>query len=312
MMHLRGSGLFLCLAVLVVGLSSSLGVKPKIQVVATTGDLKSLTELVGGDRVQVSAIMRGDQNPHTVQARPSFVVALNRADLFIRVGLDLELWADQLLQAARNPKIRKGAAGYVDASEGISLLEQPTGPISRAQGEIHIFGNPHYWLDPANAKIIVNNIAEGLKRVSPADADYFERRQKEVFRDLDKLLEETLKEMEPFRGTKVVAYHNTWPYLARRYGLNVVGFLEPKPGIPPSGRHVAEVIRLMRMQGIKFLIKEPYYEDQTPQLVARQTGCVVVELPSSVGGLPGTDDYFQLIRKIIGILTKHFALVKSP
>ncbi|MCS7224503.1 MAG: metal ABC transporter substrate-binding protein [Armatimonadetes bacterium] len=283
---------------------------PKIRVVTTTADLKSLTEIVGGDRVQVVAIMRGDQNPHTVQLRPSFVVEASRADLFVRIGLDLELWADQLLLSARNPNIRRGALGYVDASVGVPLLEVPTGPISRAEGEVHIFGNPHYWLDPANAKIIVRNIADGLRRVAPGQAAYFEKREQEAVQELDRLLKETVKEMEPYRGTKVVAYHKTWSYLANRYGFKVLAYLEPKPGIPPSGKHVAQVIRLMQAEGIRFILKEPFYESKTPDLIARQTGAQVIELPSSVGALPGTDDYFQLIRRIIRTLVTAFAREK--
>lgn len=276
----------------------------KLFVVTTTSDLRYFAEQIGGDRVMATSIMHPRQNPHTVQPLPSFAVQMNRADLFICIGLDFELWVDQLLDLARNPKIRRGASGYVDASIGVPLLEVPTGRVTREHGEIHIFGNPHYWLDPLNAKIIVNNITDGLKRISQKDAEYFEANKRRVLDELDDILNETLKLAAPLKGEKVVTYHLTWSYLAHRYGFQVIGQLEPKPGIPPSARHISELIALMKANNIKVILKEPYYEDRFPSLIARQTGTKVVEVSPSVGGDKGVNTYRDLLINILSKLVK--------
>lgn len=276
----------------------------KLFVVTTTPDLRYFVERVGGDRVTVFCLMHPRQNPHTVQPLPSFAVQMSRADMFVCIGLDFELWADQLIDMARNPRIRRGAPGYVDASIGVPLLEVPTSRVTREQGEIHIFGNPHYWLDPINAKIIVNNITAGLKRVSPQDADYFEANRMKLMDELDEILKETLKLAEPLKGEKIVTYHLTWSYLAHRYGFQVIGQLEPKPGIPPSARHISELIARMKANGVKVILKEPFYEDRFPNLVAKQTGAKVVEVSPSIGGDKGVNSYRDLLVNILSKLVE--------
>ena len=275
----------------------------KVRVVATTTDLKWATEQVGGERVEVVALMHPLQNPHTVQPRPSFIVQLNRADLLVRIGLDYEeAWLPPMVDEARNPKVRRGGTGDVDASRGIPLLEIPQGRVTREQGEVHIFGNPHYWLDPANMRIIVRNIAEGLKRVDPANADDYDRNLRQTERMLNDLQEETERMAAPLRGEKFVAYHATWSYLANRYGFKIVGYLEPKPGIPPSASHLADLILLMRREQVKVILKEPFYENRSPNMVAQRTGAKVVEVCPSVGGEPGTETYPKLLRHILSKL----------
>jgi zinc/manganese transport system substrate-binding protein len=275
----------------------------KVRVVATTTDLKWATEQVGGERVEVVALMHPLQNPHTVQPRPSFIVQLNRADLLVRIGLDYEeAWLPPMVDEARNPKVRRGGTGDVDASRGIPLLEIPQGRVTREQGEVHIFGNPHYWLDPANMRLIVRNIAEGLKRVDPANADDYDRNLRQTERMLNDLQEETERMAAPLRGEKFVAYHATWSYLANRYGFKIVGYLEPKPGIPPSASHLADLILLMRREQVKVILKEPFYENRLPNMVAQRTGAKVVEVCSSVGGEPGTETYPKLLRHILSKL----------
>ncbi|MCS7186692.1 MAG: metal ABC transporter substrate-binding protein [Armatimonadetes bacterium] len=289
--------------VMVLALSIAPDAARKVRVVTTTNDLKWAAEQIGGDRVEVVALMHPLQNPHTVQPRPSFVVQLNRADLLIRIGLDYEeTWLPPLVEESRNPKIRRGGIGDVDASIGIPLLEIPQGRVTREQGEVHIWGNPHYWLDPENMKIIAQNIAEGLKRVDPAGASVYERNLRRLEQEMDNLLDETLKLAAPLRGEKFVAYHTTWSYLANRYGFRIIGYLEPKPGIPPSASHLADLILRMRQEKVKVIVKEPFYENRIPNMVAQRTGAKVVELCPTVGGEKGTETYPKLMRHILAKL----------
>jgi zinc/manganese transport system substrate-binding protein len=301
--------LWLIVAFLALMLAIAPSAARKVRVVATTNDMKWAVEQIGGKNVEVVALMHPLQNPHTVQPRPSFIVQLNRADLLVRIGLDYEeTWLPPLVEESRNPKIRRGGVGDVDTSIGIPLLEIPQGRVTREQGEVHIFGNPHYWLDPENMKIIARNIAEGLKRVDPANADEYERNLRRLERLMDDLLDETLKLAAPLRGEKFVAYHTTWSYLANRYGFRIIGYLEPKPGIPPSASHLADLIVRMRQEKVKVIIKEPFYENRTPNMVAQRTGAKVVEICPTVGGEPGTETYPKLLRHI---LTKLVNAVQS-
>ena len=287
------------------------GAARKLRVVATTNDLKWAVEQVGGKNVEVVALMHPLQNPHTVQPRPSFIVHLNRADLLVRIGLDYEeTWLPPLVEESRNPKIRRGGVGDVDVSIGIPLLEIPQGRVTREQGEVHIFGNPHYWLDPENMKIIARNIAEGLKRVDPSNANEYDRNLKRLERLMDDLLDETLKLAATLRGEKFVAYHTTWSYLANRYGFRIIGYLEPKPGIPPSASHLADLIVRMRQEKVKVIIKEPFYENRIPNMVAQRTGAKVVEICPTIGGEPGTETYPKLIRHILTKLVNAVQSVK--
>jgi zinc/manganese transport system substrate-binding protein len=300
---------WLIVALVALMLAIAPGAARKLRVVATTNDLKWAVEQIGGKNVEVVALMHPLQNPHTVQPRPSFIVQLNRADLLVRIGLDYEeTWLPPLVEESRNPKIRRGGVGDVDASIGIPLLEIPQGRVTREQGEVHIFGNPHYWLDPENMKIIARNIANGLRRIDPANADEYERNLKRLERLMDDLLDETLKLAAPLRGEKFVAYHTTWSYLANRYGFRIIGYLEPKPGIPPSASHLADLIVRMRQEKVKVIIKEPFYENRIPNMVAQRTGAKVVEICPTVGGEPDTETYPKLLRHI---LTKLVNAVQS-
>jgi len=302
---------WLTVAVVALMLAIAPGAARKLRVVATTNDLKWAVEQIGGKNVEVVALMHPLQNPHTVQPRPSFIVHLNRADLLVRIGLDYEeTWLPPLVEESRNPKIRRGGVGDVDASVGIPLLEIPQGRVTREQGEVHIFGNPHYWLDPENMKIIARNIAEGLKRVDPSNAGEYDRNLRRLERLMDDLLDETLKLAAPLRGEKFVAYHTTWSYLANRYGFRIIGYLEPKPGIPPSASHLADLIVRMRQEKVKVIVKEPFYENRIPNMVAQRTGAKVVEICPTVGGEPGTETYPKLIRHILTKLVNAVQSVK--
>lgn len=283
------------LVAIVAGLTSGLAIgQDKIRVVTTLPDLESIAAYIGGDRVETFSIAAGFQNPHFVDPKPSFIRHLSRADLFVTVGLDLESgWVPPLLNSARNPDIMKGGRGYVDASVGVPLLQTPT-TVSRDQGDIHVYGNPHYWLDPARGKIIAKNIFNGLVQLQPEERSYFETNLERFTQETDARIAAWLARMEPHAGARIIAYHNSWPYLAERFGLVVVDFLEPKPGIPPTPSQLAKIIRLMSNEGIRVIIIEPYFKSDAPDLVARKTDGQVVVLATSVGADASIKDYFSL------------------
>lgn len=265
-----------------------------VKVVTTLPDLASIAREIGGDKVSASSIATGYQNPHFVDPKPSYIIKLSKADVFITVGLDLETgWSPSLLQSSRNPKIQKGAKGYVDASEGVALLQVPNS-ISRQQGDIHIYGNPHYWLDPQRGKIIAKNICKGLSRVAPSEAAYFASRLALFNQKIDKKDKEWKQLMMPYRGRKVIAYHNEWCYFESHFGFKIMDFLEPKPGIPPTPSQLVKVINLIKQHHIKVIITSPYFSTKSADVVARQTGAKVVALATSVGAFDGIDSYFKL------------------
>jgi len=281
----------------VLALAGGLAAAPAaavVRVVTTTTDLAAIAREVGGDRVSVSAIAVGFQDPHFVDAKPSFLLQLQRADLFVQVGLELEVgWAPTLVGNARNARILPGAAGFVDASAGVAPLQVP-GDADRGAGDIHPYGNPHYWLDPVNGKLVAANIAAGLARVDPQGAAEYETRRAEFAARLDAAIARWSEQAAPVRDLPVVAYHNSWPYFERRFGFRVVGFVEPKPGIPPSGRYVAELAEEMKRQGVKLILMSTFYDQKTAKLVATLSGARVVTLANSVAGFPGVESYFDL------------------
>ena len=265
-----------------------------IKVVTTTTDMKSIAEIVGGNKVSVSSIATGYQNPHFVDPKPSYIINLTKADLFVTVGLDLETgWSPQLLSSSRNTKIQKGAAGYVDASEGVNLLQVPTA-ANRAEGDIHIYGNPHYWLDPVNGKTIARNIANGLERVDPSNKSFYEANLVAFNNKIDAKLKEWQSKMASFKGSKIIAYHNEWVYFETRFGLQVVDFMEPKPGIPPTPSQLVKVIKEVTANKIKVIISSPYFTTSSSDVVAKQTGVKELTLATSVGGFDTIKDYFSL------------------
>jgi len=268
----------------------------KLYVVTTTPDLAAIARDVGGDKVEVESLAVGTQDPHFVDPKPSFILKLNRADLYVKRGLELEIgWAPVLEKGARNANILPGGRAYVDAAAGIAPLEIPSGSVSRALGDIHPYGNPHYQLDPANAKIIGRNIVDGLARVAAADRAYFETRLAEFDKRVDEKLAGWLRLLAPYRGAKVVTYHKSWDYFAQRFGFEIIGTMEPKPGVPPSPAHLARLIALMQGEHCKVVIKEPFYPENLTRVVAEKTGAKVLTLPDSPGGAPGTDDYLALM-----------------
>ena len=274
-----------------------------VNVMTTTEDLADLARQVGGDRVKVESIARGYQDPHFVEAKPSFILKLAKADLLVVVGRELEIgWLPPLIQQSRNAKVQVGADGYLDASLTAKILEIPTGQVTRAMGDVHPLGNPHYWLDPGNGRRIAKAIADKLSQMAPADAATFAAR----YADFDKRLAEAEKRwdatMAPYKGLKVVTYHRSWPNFVDRFGLDVIGYVEPRPGIPPSPGHTIDLIGEMKRQNVKVLMVEPYFDLKTPLSIGRETGAKVVVLPPSVGGEKAITDYISLFDYDLNLL----------
>ena len=267
-----------------------------VRVVATTEDLASLAREVGGDKVVVVGLAKGYQDPHFVDPKPSFILEVSRADLLILVGRELEIgWLPPLINSSRNAKIHEGSNGYLDASQNVKILEIPSGQITRAMGDVHPSGNPHYWLDPGNGRVMARAIKDRLKQLSPADGAYFEQR----YADFDRRLAAAEKRwdatMAPYKGTKIVTYHRSWPNFMDRFGLNVIGYVEPKPGIPPTASHTVDLIEEMKRQGARLIVVEPYFDLKTPQSIATGVGGgQVLVLAPSVGGTKAVTDYIQL------------------
>lgn len=285
----------------------------RLYVVTTTQDLASIAAEIGGDRVKTEPLSRGYQDPHFVDAKPSFLVKLRKADLFVEVGRDLEIgWAPGLLQNARNSKILPGGSGFVDASKGVSLLEIPT-TVSRSEGDIHALGNPHYWLDPENGLVIAANIRDALSRIAPADRATFGKRYADFEARLKPRLEDWKKAALAMglQGANVVSYHRSWPYFAKAFGCDVIDFVEPKPGVPPSPKHTQGLIATMKARQVKLLIVEPYFDPKLPRQIARETGAALVILPPSVGAVPQATDYFALFDTQLDLLRRALAGGKS-
>jgi len=274
-----------------------------IKIVTTTTDMKSIAELIGGNKVSVQSIATGYQNPHFVDPKPSYIISLSNADLFVTVGLDLETgWSPQLLSSSRNSKIQKGSPGYIDASEGISLLQVPSS-VNRSEGDIHIYGNPHYWLDPMNGKIIARNITNGLERVDPSGKSFYEANLSAFVAKIDTKLKEWETKMAPFKGSKIIAYHNEWVYFEKRFGLVIVDFMEPKPGIPPSPSQLVKVIKEITADKIKVIISSPYFTTSSSDVVAKQTGVKELTLATSTAAFSSIKNYFDLFDYDVDQLT---------
>jgi ABC-type Zn uptake system ZnuABC Zn-binding protein ZnuA len=266
-----------------------------LNVVTTTEDLASIAREVGGDKIKVTALARGYQDPHFVEAKPSLVLTLNKAQLLIVVGRDLESsWLPALITQSRNAKIQPGGVGYLDPSTSARILEIPTGTVTRAMGDVHALGNPHYWLDPENGRRIAQAIKDRLSQMDSAHAAYYGQRESDFGRRLGEAQQRWKAQMAPYKGLKIVTYHRSWTNFAEAFGLDVVNYVEPKPGIPPTPQHTLNLINAMKAQNVKIILVEPYFDTKTPNSVASKTGAKVLVLPPSVGGMPQASDYFKL------------------
>lgn len=318
-----------------------------VRVVTSLTTYAAIAREIVGDRGTVTAIANGDENPHYVQPKPSFVPLIGGADLFVTTGLDLELWVPALLDKAGNPRVSEGGPGYVAAHDGLPLLDVPTS-LSRTQGDIHVYGNPHIWTDPLNAIQIARNILAGLRRVAPAHDAWFTAREKDfedriaraLFGDdlvrilgadalakLDRdgklfeflraqryqgapLLDRLggwLRQGLPFRGSEVACYHKEWDYFSREFALPCFDYIEPKPGIPPTPRHVQEVITAMREKKVQVLLSTDYYDRNQVQEVAQRTGARAVIVPSNTSSRANAATYFDLVNLWMNELVRAFA-----
>ena len=275
----------------------------KLTVVTTTEDLAAIAREVGGDRITVESIARGYQDPHFVEAKPSFILKLQKADLLIVVGRELEIgWLPPLIQQSRNAKVQVGAAGYLDASAQARILELPQGQITRAMGDVHPLGNPHYWLDPENGKSVAREIGDKLGELRPADRAVFSQRVADFSNRVTEAEKRWQAMIAPYKGLKVVTYHRSFPNFADRFGLNVIGYVEPRPGIPPTPQHTLDLINEMKQQNVKLVLVEPYFDLKTPNSIGRATGAEVLVMPPSVGGVKEITDYFKLFDYDLNLL----------
>jgi len=277
----------------------------KLNVVATTGDLGSIAKEIGGDKIEITTLGKPTEDPHFVDAKPSFIVKLNHADVVVEGGAELEIgWLPALLDQARNGKIATGAPGHISCATGVPLIDVPA-TLDRSRGDIHAAGNPHYIVSPSNAKIVARNIADGLSAIDPKSADVYQANLKKFDDEIDAKLVEWHKTLAPFQGQSVVAYHDSWPYFAKEFGLKIDLFLEPKPGIPPSPAHLAEVIGKMKGENARVIIVDPYLNRKTADTVAAHTGAQVVEVTQFPGGIKGTEDgYIQMEDYLVNSLAK--------
>jgi zinc/manganese transport system substrate-binding protein len=274
----------------------------QIKVVATTPDLAAIAKEIGGNAVSVLALAKPTEDPHFVDAKPSHIVTLNRADVLIEGGAELELgWLPPLLESARNSKIAAGSPGRVVASTGIRMLEIPTS-FDRSKGDVHSLGNPHFLVDPVDAKIVAKNIASHFSQVDSKNASMYSANLAKFNSNVDTKTAQWSAALAPFKGAKLVTYHKDFLYFATRFGLSVVDELEPKPGIAPSPSHLASVIGTMKSQGVKVVLVQPYQNRRTAETVARQTGATVLDMPEQPGARAGTSTYNAMIDNLVNTL----------
>jgi zinc/manganese transport system substrate-binding protein len=279
------------------------GAAAQLKVVTSTTDLWEIASEVGGDHIKATHIGEGYQDPHFIEAKPSFILQLRNADVWAFVGLDLEIgWMPLLLQGARNPKINMGGSGYLDASKVIKILDVPSGNVDRSQGDVHPLGNPHYWLDPENGRRIAHMFKVKFSELDPKNESDYERNEKAFAAKLNAAEKAWAPQVARIRGKPVVAWHTSWRYFAEYTGMNIVAFMEPKPGVPPSPSHLAGVIATIKRTGAKVIMMEPFYDKKVADLVASRTGAQVLVLPPSVGGVKGLNDYISVMQNDINQL----------
>ena len=280
----------------------------KLNVVATTPDLASIAKEIGGDHIDLTILAKPTEDPHFVDAKPSLIVKLNRADVLLEGGAELEIgWLPNLLDQSRNAKLTAGAPGHVVCSQGVPLKEIPTA-LDRSKGDIHAAGNPHYLVDPANAKIVAQNITEAFCSLDEKSAAAYRANLKHFTEALDAKKVEWQKQLEPFKGQQVVAYHNSWLYFGDCFGLKIDLFLEPKPGVPATPRHLADVILKMKADKVHVILVDPYLDRRTAETVASRTGATVVDMTQFPGGVKGTEGgYIALMDYLVNAVAKALA-----
>jgi ABC-type Zn uptake system ZnuABC Zn-binding protein ZnuA len=281
-------------------LSNGVPAAEPVQVVASTLDMADFARQIGGDRVEVHAITKGRYDLHFFEPRPSEVMKLRRADLVIVVGMELDAFMPGLLDACRNPDIKYGSAGFVDPSRGVKARDVPTQRISGDMGDVHPYGNPHFWYTAENVRIACSNITAGLVRVSPEDEAYFREREAAYVEEVTQTFERLRRKLAPYQGAKVLQFHPSWDYFCEEFGLEIVGSVEPKPGIAPSASHLSSLVRLIREEGVKTVLVEPFYPDRPLRFLRRNTGIRTLRLPLLLGGRPEATTYLENLELIVG------------
>jgi len=283
-----------------------------LKVATSLTDRASVAQHVSGKHATAESLCRGYEDPHFVPAKPSLMKAIQHADVFISTGLELDGgWLPLVLPGSRNPKIQPGAKGFIDASEGVEVLEKPTGTVSRAEGDIHPLGNPHYYLDPKALIVVADHLAGVFSNLDPANAAEYAANAKQFDDQMNTSLEKWEKQMEPWKGASIVPYHRNFIYFAERFGLKLFNTVEPKPGIPPSPHHIDDLAQAMKQAGVKVVVYQPYYNADASNEVAKRAGGVAVEVPTEAGGVPGTDDVFAKFDFMVSSITKALAGVSG-
>lgn len=272
-------------------------VSAKTKVVTSSSDLAAIAKEIGGDLIEVKSIASGKKNLHYIEILPSYMLKVSKADIYLKIGLSHDYWADNIIDGARNNDLL-----IVDCSNGIDVLEKPTGKIDASMGDIHAEGNPHYWLNPDNGHVIAENIYEALIKSDPDNQSDYQNNYNSFNKKLDSAISVWQTQSATIPHREIVTYHNSWPYFARAFNLNIVGFIEPKPGIEPTASHSAELIKLIKQRKVTLIFKEPYFSARAPQSISEATGARVVTVPSSVGGVDGVKTYFDLFDKLLQLL----------
>lgn len=288
----------LALMAMAFALPPSEAVAKTLKVLTTTTDLAAIAKAVGGDKVEIQTLAKPSADIHFFEPRPSDVMKIRKADVFVKMGLELDtIWAQPLLEAARNNRLVQ-----VDCSVGVPVLDKPSEAVNPSMGDVHALGNPHYQLDPENGKLIAQSLAGAFSHADPAEAAFFEQNKQAFDKELGKRLKGWDAKMAQARGSKVIDYHKEFTYFANRFGLKIVGTIEPKPGVPPTPLHTQDLVRLAKEQHVKAIVVEQWYNLSVPQLIQRQTGVPFVVIPTSVGGEPGVETYFDLFDRLISKL----------
>ena len=275
----------------------------KVRIVSSTTDIADIVKIIGGDHVTVTSIARGNQDPHYVEILPSYMVKVRKADIYFMVGMELDLWAQQIIDGSRNRKVM-----VVDCSVEINKMEVPTGQIDASMGDIHRFGNPHYWLDPENGKLIARMVAEKLINHDSKNAEQYQSNLTQFENDLNSAISMWTKRFSDLREKNIIFYHNSWPYFSKRFGLITVGFLEPKPGITPSPSQLNQVINQIKENEIEVVASESYFSDRAPKFIESKTNVRTVKLAQSVGAIEGADSYINLFETNLLILAKAYGV----
>jgi zinc/manganese transport system substrate-binding protein len=280
-----------------LSLAAVVSVSAKVKVAASLPDLASIAAYVGGDQVEVFSIAKANSNPHFIEVLPSYMIKVSRVDVYLKAGLALDQWADQIIEGSRNNKLME-----VDCSNGIEVLEKPTGKVDASLGDVHPQGNPHYWLDPNNGIQIAENIKDALTQADPAHADLFAANTEKFKAEAQKRIQGWQAKMAPLNGTNVVTYHSSWVYFAHAFGIKIVGHVEPFPGIPPTAKHLQELVDVIKANKVSILMQEPYYQAKDPEFLTRETGIKVYRFTPSCDGV-GPEDYLNHFDIIVNGLT---------